>query len=179
MMGRAKTERPAMIFDDDGGLLPQPRLVRLSHVSEAAAPMGADVLLEIGSDAHRHNHRLGVTGFLLYLDGAIFQVLEGAEAAVEASLARISGDARICETTPLLRERPLWRRFRGWSLGALDLPFESLPANVFFKAEWDQIRRRVCAIGRPAFYRILERFYEVNHNQGQDGAEPMRRAFGG
>lgn len=170
-----------MFFDHQSSLFRRLRFVRLCHVSEAASPLRAEDLLEIGVAAYQRHRRSAVTGFLLYLDGAILQVLEGEEPAVERSLAAFRADARIGDATPLLRERPYFRQFRDWSLGALDLPFEALPANVFFKAEWSEIRRRVRAIGRPGFYRILERFYEVNHcvEEREPAPERCRSACGG
>ena len=146
------------------------RLIRLVYVSAAAPGLTRRDLIEIGETARRNNARDRVTGLLLHVEGEFFQVLEGPKAAVEQTFARVCVDPRNHGVTPLLRERPLFRLFKGWAMGCFDLPFETLPTDVFFKADWEQVRLRVKAESRPSFYRFLERFYEVNLEAGAQRA---------
>lgn len=150
-----------MIFNDQ-------RLVRLVYVSAATAPLSRVDLIDMGETARRNNRAHRVTGMLLHVEGEFFQVLEGPAASVEEIFSRICEDPRNQWVTPLLRERPFFRVFRSWSMGCFDLPFEKLPDDVFFKADWEQVRLRVKADHRQSFYRFLERFYEVNHEQGAE-----------
>lgn len=143
-------------------LFAEGRLVRLAFVSAAATRISGRDLIEIGETSSRNHEARRITGMLLYADGEFFQVLEGPEAAVEEVLSRAGADPRNRCVTPLTRERLLFRLFRGWSMGCFDLPFETLPRDVFFKADWEQVQSRVNADRRHAFYRFLERFYEVN-----------------
>lgn len=124
-------------------------------------------MVELGDAARRNNNRLRVTGLLLHVEGEFFQVLEGPGGAVEEIFSRICEDDRNQWVTPLLRERPLFRVFKAWSMGCFDLPFERLPEEVFFRADWEAVRIRVNSDRRQGFYRFLERFYEVNQTMGK------------
>lgn len=138
------------------------RLMRLAYVSAASQPLSREDLVDIGETARRNNLARRITGLLLYVDGEFFQVLEGPCGQVEQLLSNISEDERNLWVTPLLRERPFFRIFKSWSMGCFDLPFDDLPNDLFFKADWDQVRLRANADRRQAFYRFLERFYEAN-----------------
>ncbi|MEM1419379.1 MAG: BLUF domain-containing protein [Pseudomonadota bacterium] len=112
------------------------RLERLAYISAATREFSTQDLIEMGYEARRNNENLRVTGMLLLLEGEFFQVLEGPTAAVEEIFSRIGVDERNEWVTPLVRERPFRRVFRTWSMGVMDLPFDKLPKDVFFKAEW-------------------------------------------
>lgn len=51
-------------------------------------------------------------------------------------------------------------------MGCFDLPFEELPSDVFFKADWDEVRLRLNSSEKRSFYRFLERFYKANLSTG-------------
>ncbi|MEL6978411.1 MAG: BLUF domain-containing protein [Pseudomonadota bacterium] len=147
--------------------------MRLVYVSAATSRLSRKELIAIGETSQRNNRNHKVTGMLLHVDGEFFQVLEGPEAAVEETFSRICDDTRNRWVTPLLRERLLFRLFKTWSMGCFDLPFETLPRDVFFQADWEQVRLRVNADHRQSFYRFLERFYEVNLTSGETEAFSM------
>ena len=143
------------------------RLLRLVYVSAAADDISRNDLIEIGRTAQRVNMELRITGLLLHVEGEFFQVLEGPGGAVEEVFRRIGEDPRNRWVTPLLRERPFRRVFRTWSMGCFDMPFEELPASVFFRADWEEVRLRINADSRHEFYGFLTRFYQVNQHLGQ------------
>lgn len=147
-------------------IFPDQRLLRLVYVSAAAPGLARSDLIDIGEAARRNNAMQRLTGMLLLVEGEFFQVIEGPTDKVEAMFDRISNDARNEWVTPLLRERPFRRVFRAWSMGCFDLPFSDLPRDLFFKADWDEVRLRVAADRRQEFYGFLERFYRVNHAAG-------------
>lgn len=149
-----------MIFTDQ-------RLLRLVYVSAASPTLTRSDLIEMGETARRNNRELRLTGLLLHVDGEFFQVLEGPGGAVEDVFARICEDKRNEWVTPLLRERPFFRVFKTWSMGCFDLPFEELPPDLFFRADWQEVQLRVNADRRHEFYRFLERFYRVNLEAGR------------
>ncbi len=143
------------------------RLLRLVYVSAAAPQLTRADLIEMGRTAQRNNQKSRLTGLLLHVDDEFFQVIEGPSAAVEDVFSRICEDKRNEWVTPLLREHPFRRVFKTWSMGCFDLPFDELPRDVFFRADWEEVRLRVNADRRQDFYRFLERFYHVNLEAGR------------
>jgi hypothetical protein len=71
----------------------------------ASRPFGYDagMLTGILFDARRCNTRDGITGALICRDDLFLQLLEGPEAAVEATFARIAADDRHVEVRRLTR----------------------------------------------------------------------------
>ena len=73
-----------------------------------------DRILEV---SQARNAACGVTGALIYNGGVFGQVLEGPEAAVEATYDRIQSDDRHVETTVLDYAPIAARAFGDWSMG--------------------------------------------------------------
>ncbi|MEL6316972.1 MAG: BLUF domain-containing protein [Pseudomonadota bacterium] len=142
------------------------RLLRLVYVSAAHERLSRDDLIAIGHHARKKNADLKISGLLLHVEGEFFQVLEGPAPAVEDLFSLICEDPRNKWVTPLLRERAFFRVFKDWSMGCFDLPFEELPSDVFFKADWDEVRLRLNSSEKRSFYRFLERFYKANLSTG-------------
>jgi hypothetical protein len=71
----------------------------------ASRPFGFDAAMLTGIlfDARRCNTRDGITGALICRDDLFLQLLEGPEAAVEATFARIAADDRHIEVRRLTR----------------------------------------------------------------------------
>jgi hypothetical protein len=67
------------------------------------------------------NTRLGITGLLLYKDGAFMQVLEGEDLCVENLYSTIEKDPRHRACTLLRWEVIKERCFPAWSMGFKDL----------------------------------------------------------
>lgn len=94
-----------------------PSVFQLVYRSEAAQPMGGTELRELLRQARQKNHRLAVTGVLLYKAGGFLQVLEGREETVRALSATIREDPRHDDVETLLTTRAPRRVFPGWSMG--------------------------------------------------------------
>jgi len=79
--------------------------MELLQVTYASRPFGFDAGLLAGilMDARRCNTRDGITGALICRDDLYLQLLEGPEAAVEATYSRIRRDDRHIEVRPLTR----------------------------------------------------------------------------
>ena len=77
----------------------------LIQLTYASRPFGYDgaMLQGILMDARRCNARDGITGALICRDDLFLQLLEGPEAAVEATYGRIRRDDRHVEVRPLTR----------------------------------------------------------------------------
>jgi Sensors of blue-light using FAD len=99
-------------------------MFRLVYVSSATQLFSKTDLLDLLVKAREKNHRLGITGMLLYKDGDFMQALEGEEAVVRELFARVERDPRHDGIVVLLEEVVLQqddnaeeRIFPEWSMG--------------------------------------------------------------
>ena len=67
------------------------------------------------------NARLGITGLLIYRDGAFIQSLEGEEPTVRELYARIQADGRHFQVCTLQAIPMAERQFPDWSMGFKNL----------------------------------------------------------
>jgi Sensors of blue-light using FAD len=92
-------------------------LVSLVYVSSASREMSDGDLRAILESARSHNDEDKITGMLLYQDGYFIQALEGEDAAVESTYARIKQDARHSHVL-LVYKNPIDKRaFEKWEMG--------------------------------------------------------------
>ena len=97
--------------------MPDIELVYASH--RPAQTTDAEVVDGIVLPSMRFNRSVGITGCLWFGPGRFVQVLEGAEAEVEALYGRIQLDGRHSEVR-LLRTGPIASRsFARWAMRAL------------------------------------------------------------
>jgi len=107
-------------------------LVYISRVTQRFSP--AD-LLALLTASREKNHRLRITGMLLYKDGNFMQLLEGEEAVVRELYATIASDPRHCNVTVISEETHPERLFPAWSMGFQDLAMvdpEKVPGYTNF-----------------------------------------------
>jgi len=97
-------------------MLAPPQLRQLLYISTAVLP-GAAMLDDILSTAQQRNALSGVTGMLLFNGRRFLQVLEGPQATVEMTFARISVDPRHRAAVVLSRRDVADREFGSWSMG--------------------------------------------------------------
>ena len=95
-------------------------LIYVSTLEGASEQVLADIL----ESSIRNNQADGLTGMLLYYRGGFMQVLEGEDAAVSRTFARIQRDKRHHSITMLSRGETLQRHFGQWSMG-----FKNVNAN--------------------------------------------------
>jgi hypothetical protein len=93
----------------------------LTYVSAAVAPFTNDQLRDLLGICEKNNRRDGISGMLLYKDGNFMQVLEGTEAVVRQTHARITSDPRHGGLITLLQGPQKERQFPDWSMGFRDL----------------------------------------------------------
>lgn len=91
----------------------------LVYVSHATAEQTEAEVERLLLDSRRNNARDGITGVLLHRDGSFMQCLEGAEAAVRRTFARIQADHRHDGVIVLLDEPIDARSFPDWTMGHL------------------------------------------------------------
>ncbi len=91
----------------------------LMQLTYASRPFGFDAatLGGILLDARRCNARDGITGMLICRADLYLQLLEGPEAAVDATYRRIAADDRHMELRLLTRRTVTDRLFPDWAMG--------------------------------------------------------------
>jgi hypothetical protein len=148
-------------------------MIQVSYISQATAPMSAEDLLSLLLQSRRNNAARGITGMLLYGNETFLQVIEGEDAAVDALVERIGGDARHSGVKILARKSVPGRQYSDWSMsfervtpqaledieglrnfGAQDFTFETLARNEtaiealvdhFRAPHWDPLVRELDA----------------------------------
>ncbi len=93
----------------------------LVYASAATRAMERNDLGNILEAAIRHNAPAGITGMLLYVDGAFFQVLEGDAVRVHTLYDAILKDPRHASAIKLIEEPIEKRSFSRWSMGFAQL----------------------------------------------------------
>jgi len=89
----------------------------LVYVSASTYLMTREELEDILQTSREKNGVLGITGMLLYFEGAFMQVLEGPEQAVRQIYAHLCQDPRHHRILTLLEEYIPERSFSDWSMG--------------------------------------------------------------
>jgi hypothetical protein len=92
-------------------------LIHRIYTSVAVTAIGAAELDAILETSRVNNRAADVSGMLLYSDRSFFQVLEGAEEAVDAVYARIAADPRHRDLRTLVMEPITKRGFADWAMG--------------------------------------------------------------
>lgn len=101
-------------------------MLQLIYASAATVHFSEDDLVELLRIARVNNSKVGVTGMLVYQDGAFLQILEGEEEAVRQVYEKIEGDARHNNVKLLLRSEIEERSFGEWQMGFFDATGEQL-----------------------------------------------------
>lgn len=142
-------------------------LFQLSYSSTAYPKFSEQDLDNIVQASRTRNAALGVTGVLLFTEGAFLQVLEGPRTAVIAIFSSIESDPRHRNVT-LLFERPVKERnFKGWAMG-LQKPNRVGVAADIFEISRNAIEQRMTEARRTAVLALVKSFYEVSTGQGLD-----------
>ena len=96
-------------------------MIQLIYISVATGPMSQQDLLELLESCRSGNAARGITGMLLYRDGAFLQVLEGEAADVDEVYRHILADPRNTGHHLIVREEINERRFPDWTMGFQNL----------------------------------------------------------
>ena len=76
---------------------------QIIYSSKSATPMQVDELEDLLEQARHRNAEKGITGALVYVDGAFLQILEGELQTIQDLMGKISRDFRH-ETVTVLQE---------------------------------------------------------------------------
>lgn len=107
----------------------------LIYVSTVAAAFCQADLDPLAAAAARANAAQGVTGLLAYNGSHFMQLLEGEEAAVEATLDRIAADWRHSALVVIRRGARPGRECPDWSMRAFLTPLSGAGAATRFAAD--------------------------------------------
>ncbi len=106
-------------------------MYRLVYMSRPTREMGDEEIDDLLRRAKKNNDRNGVTGILIHDRKRYYQYLEGDEAEVEATFARIAMDRRHQAVIRLKSGTINRRQFPDWSMAAKTVTGnESLKASV-------------------------------------------------
>ncbi|MCB1748933.1 MAG: BLUF domain-containing protein [Gammaproteobacteria bacterium] len=112
-------------------------LIHCIYCSAASVELDQAARHELLARSQANNARLDITGILLYVEDAFFQVLEGEAEAVDDLFLHIAGDPRHSNVTEIIREPIVARRFPDWSMGYAELSRAEIMAtpglNDFFQ----------------------------------------------
>jgi hypothetical protein len=89
----------------------------IAYVSAASWNLLPEQIDHIVAQARRRNAATGVTGVLLYCDGNFMQYLEGEEAAVLETFARVRASESHYQINELMNQPILEREFGDWTMG--------------------------------------------------------------
>ena len=92
---------------------------RLIYSSEAAPGLASAELEKMLEESRVRNQVYGITGVLLFVDGAFLQILEGAKEDVLGLMERIERDPRHSGIKVFYEEEVDERAFASWSMAYL------------------------------------------------------------
>ncbi len=121
----------------------------LIYVSTPVTPMEDDALLSLLEECRETNHRLGITGMLLYKNGDFMQMLEGDKQVVMELYDAIRKDERHKDVITIMTGDIRKRNFESWSMGfcnmdkSADVPDydEYIRGNLLFRSFQDDAHR--------------------------------------
>jgi len=89
----------------------------LIYISAASHLLTNEELVDILTVSRLNNSRLGITGLMLYHEGAILQILEGEETVLKTLYRKICTDSRHKGLIKMLDIPVNERSFEDWSMG--------------------------------------------------------------
>ena len=92
-------------------------LIHIVYVSFAQKELSEKELTGLLKEIRSKNAEQGITGLLLYNDGAFIQVIEGSKEIINRVFKSISNDQRHTNVVKLLEEPIVQRAFPDWTMG--------------------------------------------------------------
>lgn len=134
---------------------------RLLYVSAARGEATEADIADILAASRRNNARADLTGMLLYIDGGFLQVLEGPDAAVDETYARIRADARHTGAIALWSEQTDTRAFADWTMGYDALPARDERWTGAFRIDPRRPDDALLSGAGPDIMALMRSFYET------------------
>ena len=99
-----------------------PRLEAVVYVSSASHELSDEEPEALLADSRHRNERSGITGVLLYREGAFLQYFEGTPEAVADVYPRIAASRLHHDLVELMHASIARRAFPAWSMGCAHVP---------------------------------------------------------
>ncbi|WP_374454026.1 BLUF domain-containing protein [Nocardioides sp.] len=138
--------------------LPGPPVLTLTYASSARELFTIDELVELVEQIRPKNHRLGVSGLLLYSGGNVIQTLEGEPGTVDALFRTIAEDPRHTGVRVLERRGRDDRAFASWSMGFRHLTAREIADTSGYTAFVEHSVGRDLDTHPESAFELLERF---------------------
>ncbi len=136
-------------------------LYQIAYVSSAKSPFSAAQLGDILGQSRRNNAQRGITGMMIYVDGNIFQVLEGPNDVVRIVFDTIRVDSRHHDVITLIDKSIDERTFPEWHMGFSRRP-ESLSSDSTLDLSKD-LARFVDLTRKPSTTNRILRSFVANN----------------
>lgn len=98
-----------------------PEISQLVYISERSAETDDEVIKNLKLQAEQNNHRLNITGALLYTERFFLQFLEGEQRILNELFSTICQDDRHSNVRLMMYKTVQKRDFPTWSLGVRKL----------------------------------------------------------
>ena len=113
-------------------------MLQLIYTSREFRPLSDADLKRLVAHSRARNAKEHVTGFLYYSNGTFLQLLEGDDATVEATFARIQDDFRHVDPKIIYKDNTATERmFEDWSMEIADPKSTSTIMRGFFQTDKD------------------------------------------
>lgn len=136
-------------------------MFRLVYMSKSKSPMVDAELDDILQKASMNNAAVGVTGLLVYVNDAFFQVLEGSQTAVEAVYDKVFMDPRHHKARILQQRKVVERRFPAWTMGFCRLSGEEKGSDQFWELSRMDFEEQIPAEAGDDLLRVMHGFSEA------------------
>lgn len=132
-------------------------MIRLTYISTTRGNLDAAATAALLAASQRNNRRVGLTGLLLF-DGVRFlQALEGDEAPLLATFARIKADPRHRACVELGRAEVETRGFGDW-----DMAWQRVDAGVSRETLVETVDRLVAQVPDPNTRALFMSFARID-----------------
>ncbi len=107
-------------------MAPSPSLKQIAYVSSTIGLWTPAMVQQLLAGSRERNAKVGITGILLYRDGNILHIFEGAPGAVDALFSKIEQDQRHSGLIRLYEKSIDSRDFPHWSMGYREVSEQDL-----------------------------------------------------
>lgn len=147
------------------------RIFSLVYASDGTGPLSEQELETLLAISRTNNAKVGLTGMLLYKDGAFMQALEGDEKTVRKAFRRISRDKRHSAIRILSAREVSERQFGEWTMGYRRVVEDYRPGSLGYD---DFLARGDLgpSWGSPTPARVLLDWFRLQTGQETGAAPP-------
>lgn len=135
---------------------------RFIYVSHASDTLDFSDLGDIAKVSKDLNARDGITGLLLWADGAFIQLIEGPKTELDDLISRITADSRHSGMIHLAYREIEQTICDTWGMGCFPVPVSQLPSAFLGARNVATILQRFNAMQDKELIAFFQTFYERN-----------------